>query len=194
MAACSTGELNHESAVGGTVLVESVSTDSYAWMPPPSGVTPDAPSVLPASLDRSHWPEYPMSQPISGVQHYPTYATQPRFTNDLRRQRGQYPTDLSSLDTWTDRGREQQALEGLAMPLVMAGDAILLPLRAIMTPPWSVVTTPNGPLSRVPSELPAAIRSGEPVVPLPGRLPPPPPPPPPPATSASPPSMPGTRP
>ncbi len=166
LAACSSGGLNNESAIGGTVLIESVSTDSYAWLPPASGVTPDAASVRIDSLDRSHWAEYPMSQPISGVQHYPTYATQPRFANTTRRQRGQFPTDLSSLDTATDRGREQQALEGLAMPLLVAADAVLFPIRAIMTPPWTVVTTPAGPISREPSPLPPGQAAGEPVVPL----------------------------
>lgn len=160
LGACSLGGLNNEPSLGGTVLPETFASDHVGWFAPPSGTQPDARSVDPDSLSRAQWSEYPFVHPVSGVEHFPTYRMTPQFASDTRRQRGEYPNADSVLDTTTSRGRWQQALEGLAAPAYMAADMALLPVRAVLLPPWTTVVTPRGPVNRLP-EPPTATGAAE---------------------------------
>lgn len=150
LAGCSTGSFNNETAIGNTVLPETFAYDHTGWLPPPSGVNPDAPSVKTDSLSRSHWETYPFNVPVSGVTHFPTYASEPRYNRENARSRGLFPTDDTVLQTTSDTSRCQQTAEGLAAPVWAAADILFMPLRMFTAPPWSDTVTPTGPVFRVP--------------------------------------------
>lgn len=151
LGACSGGgELNQGTAVAGTMRLETFSADHYAWMPPASGTNPDPASVDSTTLSRDHWDAYPLQVPLSGAQHYPTYSTAPEYTHATRRQRGEYPTAVSALDSSSEDSRRRLVYEGFAAPLYACGDLLLLPIRAIGTPPWAAVVSPQGPVHRTP--------------------------------------------
>lgn len=147
---CSNGEFNNETTLGGVVQAESFDSQQRSWLPGASGTNPDAPSVRTDSLSREHWGEYAYAVPVSGVTHYPTYATRLHYTDQFARQRGEFPTADSALDTSGKESRLVQVAEAVVWPVWAATDVILFPVRAFTNPPWQAVTSPKAPPARVP--------------------------------------------
>ncbi len=150
LAGCSNGEFNTESTLGGVVQAEAFDSQQRSWLPGASGTNPDAPSVRTDSLSREHWGEYAYTVPVSGVTHYPTYATRLHYTDQFARQRGEFPTVDSALDTSAKDSRLVQVAEGLVWPVWAGIDLGLLPVRAFTNPPWQAVASPKSPPARVP--------------------------------------------
>lgn len=107
----------------------------------------DKPSLN--GLDRSHWGKIKVTPAAAKTSHYPIYFT------DLK----EPCTRVSDPYVPTGEGHEAQinaALDGSTahykiedhalqlgeQPLKFALDIVLLPARAVMTPPWRDVTTP----------------------------------------------------
>lgn len=155
-----TGEVNHSSGLGGGVELETFS-DRTPVLPPP-GPNGDGPSIV--GIDRDNWPTRTVLAPAGNVEHYPTYTSglAPRYARDLPRQRGEFPTEDSALDTWTGRSRLPLATEGLAAPFYAGFDILAAPVRFFMAPPWVVVNSPGWrqrtpiPANSPPSAEPAA--------------------------------------
>lgn len=106
---------------------------------PDSGVP--APSIV--SVTRDNWRATPFAVPVSGVQHHPIYTDdKPRFARETARARGEYPTQISSLEVTTQDSNGSLALEGLAAPVRAGWDILRMPVWACWDFPWSVQQSP----------------------------------------------------
>lgn len=113
----------------------------------------DRPSIN--SLERGEWAATRQSAGFYQVESYPFYGsgvTGPRYLDGTARQRGAFPTVVSSTETFAE-GRQLTGLrEGLAGPAYALLDLVLIIPRAFMTPPWEVISTRDGtePMQRAP--------------------------------------------
>lgn len=130
------GDPNTSISVGGQPPVEVFNPDAVAF-PPRQGQTPDSPSLVSTTLSREHWPARSLDVPLDRPFHQPTY----RFNRDSRayttllaRQRGEFPTQSSALDLGSNPNTGDQALEGLAMPVLVAAELVALPFRLFTDP------------------------------------------------------------
>lgn len=145
------GDLNHSSRLGNTVGLESLG-DGSPWIgPAPAPGESDGPSVT--ALDRSAWQERTFVVPSDGARHHPTYSSglQPRYARDLARQRGEYPTAETVLDTWSPETRGAMIAEAAAASFWAALDIVSAPCRMVHAAPWSITVTPRSGPPRAPT-------------------------------------------
>lgn len=102
---------------------------------------PDEPSV--SGLDRSSWASYTVVVEREPVRHYPIYRSDPAYTSALARQRGDFPTIETALDTTNPDALRQQAAEGVAFQLWAALDIPLMVPRFFIQPPMKLTTSPT---------------------------------------------------
>lgn len=109
---------------------------------------PDQPSLT--GVDRNNWSERTMVIGDEPVLTYPTYRSNPSYTSATARQRGEYPTALSALETTNDQSLSQQTAEGFAFPFWGALDIPAMIPRVFITPPGKLVQSPVSAAPRAP--------------------------------------------
>lgn len=104
-------------------------------------------------LDRRHWPTVVLLMPSGQVEHQPYYFESLHLASGPARNEKLAPTTETVLEGSSDGG--SLLLEAAAAPFVTAGELVILPVRAIIDPPWSV--------HRSPAALPEAASASAPV-------------------------------
>ncbi len=162
-AAC-TAPQNDSNTLGGTVTLSALTADTPTGVRPASTASPDTPSLSATTFSRDHWAVARFSVPLDAPAHQPTYrSAQPDGPNDLARQRGDYPTAESALDSTSRRAAGQEIAEGFAAPLWAAFDLGLMPARALLRSPFTSTPAPDprpDGRARVPAAW-TAPRAGE---------------------------------
>jgi hypothetical protein len=89
-------------------------------------------------LNRGAWEPVPFVVPIDGIDGMPTYSRHTTFADDTARQRGEFPTPISSLelagDSLVDRRDEM-----LFAPIDSFAQAMLMVPRFFFVQPWDEV-------------------------------------------------------
>ena len=91
-------------------------------------------------FDRSTWSTHTIVIDPSQVQHHPSYGSSQTFWNTSHSVDGQ-PTIATVFKT--GNARSDELMNGLLAPLGAGIDLVLLPIRMIVTPPWSIMTSPR---------------------------------------------------
>ncbi len=99
------------------------------------GLASDAPSVR--SLDRSGWGPTLAVVPVDGTVHAPTYSRQRLYDREPARRMGLYPTLESALALDRPGNSLLRVSEILAQPVRAFAEVGFMPVRAVLTPPWS---------------------------------------------------------
>lgn len=121
--ACVTEE-NDDPAIAGKIRLEALTP-----APVNESLAPvDRPHTV---AERDQWEPILVLVPPDSVAHHPLYRTRFGEADTNRRERGEYPTPLSSLDLTTRSSERDQQREALLAPLVAAGDVLLMIPRAI---------------------------------------------------------------
>ena len=142
---CGTPSYNRENTIGDLVELESITQGVPRGLAAPIPERPDKPSLRPGTLDRNHWSQRLVIVPIDGTTHRPTYATRVDEADLIPRQRGEFPTPASVIDTSIRSNATQQAFEGLVAPFHSAVDLAMIPVRMIDRGPFTKVTSPAEP-------------------------------------------------
>jgi hypothetical protein len=178
-------------ALGGCVTPENdritvdqdLRLEAFAPVPPSTTPPPMPPAPPPSvvSVDRSNWARITLLAPVDGAAHRPTYTKRLVLTDQTARQRRQYPTALTALET-TGGSETWQQLEAPANWLVSAGDILLFPIRVLWQAPWGTRWSPDEAYARYwhpehpepppPPETPSP--AGQPMPPVPPPITPPP--------------------
>lgn len=144
LAGC-TGHLNRADG-----LISASSTDGSV-----SNELPDLagrmPGALPANetpslnggLDRSTWTPTVVRIERRQVEAQPHYATERLYDHSTARERGEWPTPLTSLEVSGNGGAA--ALEGVVAPFNAAFDLVAFPCRLFRAAPWSTTRVPSTP-------------------------------------------------
>ena len=90
-----------------------------------------------APLDRSQWPLQTIQMQAAQVEHQPTFRKATPIVASSERASGDWPTVQSAVSTDINNGNA--FLDGTLQPLGAGIDILLLPVRAIMQPPSTVV-------------------------------------------------------
>lgn len=145
----SCGHLNHDSTLGVDEELEAFGK-APAVMGRSGPGTADTASVQ--GLGRENWVERRYVVSSDGTGHLPIYTsgTQPRYADAQARQRGQFPTEESVLETWTYRARLDIMAEAVASPFWAGFDILSAPCRGVRLYPWESVYSPGGPRERAP--------------------------------------------
>lgn len=122
---------NARSTIGRDLTLPAF-TDAGAG--PVSEPKPSAPSLN--GMDRSHWATQTVLVPIDGPEHRSLYATQLTTSNKTARQRLEYPTPLSALETSRDSHATQLG-HAAAGAGYAAWDVLAMLPRMAMNAPWS---------------------------------------------------------
>jgi len=93
-------------------------------------------------LSRANWGRQAFLVPVDGTAGTTTYAPPRATLRTTARQRGQFPTAISSLDTEDGFTTAQWAEAGMSAPRA-AWDFILIGPRMFMTTPWREVRGPQ---------------------------------------------------
>jgi len=92
-------------------------------------------------LDRRHWSVTTVLIPAGQVEHQPTYFEPAHLAKGTARAEELPPTTDTVLEGPSDG--DSLLLEAAAAPFVFAGEMVILPVRAIFDPPWSVHRSPR---------------------------------------------------
>jgi hypothetical protein len=103
------------------------------------------PSVL--GVDRGNWAKSQLFVPVDATAHNPPYTKRWVLTDRTARQRREYPTALSALET-TGASESEQQLEAPANWLAAFGDIVLLPIRVFWQAPWTTRWSPDEAYAR----------------------------------------------
>lgn len=129
-----TKDRNDSVMLGEVVRMEAIS-------PPTAGYVLSDQDASVTQIDRSAWELTWVLVPVDGTAHFPTYVRYKRKVTETSRQRGEYPTDQSSLDL--AEGMEDQAWEAMTQPFRALGNAILIVPRMIYKRPWKMRESPR---------------------------------------------------
>ena len=102
---------------------------------------PTRPLGTVVSFDRSEWSPQLIELDLAQVQHHPSYGTSRPPCSMAASSMG-WPTLESAFDTGTDRSR--QLMNGVLAPPAAGLDLVVMPFRIFITPPWTVMTSPEG--------------------------------------------------
>lgn len=89
-------------------------------------------------LNRGAWEPVPFVVPIDGVDGLPTYSRHTTFADSTARQRGEFPTPISSLELSGDSLVDRRD-EALFAPLDSFAQAMLILPRFFFVQPWEQV-------------------------------------------------------
>ncbi|HAW95421.1 MAG: hypothetical protein CMJ33_01875 [Phycisphaerae bacterium] len=92
------------------------------------------------SFDRSEWSPKLIELDQSQVQHHPSYGSS-RPPCDMIDFSEAWPTLETAFGTGEDR--TGQMMNGLVAPPAAALELLVLPFRMLITPPWSIITSPR---------------------------------------------------
>lgn len=134
----------------------SAETTAAGSAPSPEGgseqtIRVDAVPTTVVDLDRSDWPSTTVGPADGRTVHHPTYVLDPRWwgdeTNPLSRMQVEWQLEEAVSGAKAENWSRGNAGDAVAAPLVAAGELAVLPVSAIMAPPWIVVETPPAPES-----------------------------------------------
>ncbi|MBX3355058.1 MAG: hypothetical protein KF724_05100 [Phycisphaeraceae bacterium] len=111
-------------------------------------------------LDRRHWDPVIIRVPGGQVEHQPTYFEPVLLASGPARNTGAAPTTDTVLEGASDGG--SLAIETVAAPFIFGGELLILPIRAIIDPPWSVHRAPSTPRPSAAESAPVDWRWVEP--------------------------------
>lgn len=149
---------NDSNALARRVPIEAYSPDAPSGLRAARIEQPDPPSLRTDSFSREHWTVSSFALPLDGTAHQPTYDSgQPHYARELRKQRGEYPDERSSLDQSTQRSALEEIAEGFAAPAWAAFDLGLMPVRMFLRQPFSDETSPTDGYERVPARWTKAV-------------------------------------
>ncbi len=146
---------NDRLSVGDALFVEGISPPPFVGVndAPASPRSNDGPSVV--ALDRNNWPTRDFAVPFDGTRHRPHYQTDLRLTDDLARQRNEYPTLASSLDLNGDELGDHawwsRLQEAFVLPLYAAGEGLLILPKLVGEPQSLEEWSPSEPYERSPA-------------------------------------------
>lgn len=86
-------------------------------------------------LSRASWEPVAFVVPVDGIDGYPTYSRQHLFADATARQRGEFPTPISSLELAGD-SLDDRRDEALFAPLDSFAQAMLIVPRLFFVQPW----------------------------------------------------------
>ncbi|MBK9189800.1 MAG: hypothetical protein IPM33_12685 [Phycisphaerales bacterium] len=122
-------------------LGEVVAMEALAMTPTrPEGTRDDQGSLT--GLSRANWGRQAFLVPVDGTAGNTTYATSFSMIDDTARQRGQFPTAISALDTNDGFTAMQWAEAGASAPMA-AWDFVLMGPRMFRSAPWHEVRGPR---------------------------------------------------
>lgn len=102
------------------------------------------------SLDRSDWTGMRVNVPNDVPMHQPRYTENVEFDRSTARNRGDYPTATSALDTVSSKSEDLQIKEAVFAPFIAGADVALMPARMIQARPWQRTQTGSDPYKRAP--------------------------------------------
>jgi hypothetical protein len=111
----------------------------------------EMPTPTVTGLDRSAWATTVMYSPPPGVDHGPLYYKTFALGTPIARDRGEYPTIDTCLQTETPDDDWTRIGETAMQPLIASLDVALMPVRFIRTPSWQRVKTRVEGYERVPT-------------------------------------------
>ena len=88
-------------------------------------------------LNRSQWQREVITVDQGQVEAQPSYGSAEPVVGELGQPWMRWPTTTTALNTQLNPDGE--ALNALLAPAVAAGNIVVFPVRALITPPWSVV-------------------------------------------------------
>lgn len=155
LAACALSgcvDTNDRLPVGDTLIVEGIAPPVVAAVdaPPATPRPDDGPSVI--GLQRENWASRPFEVPFDGTRHHPHYRGELRYTDQIARQRNEYPTLSSALDlngdeygssAWWDRLGEV-----VVTPFFALGEGLLIVPKLVGEPPALEEWSPSEPYER----------------------------------------------
>ena len=112
----------------GLSALEPAGTTAFEGTDPTGQVVP---------LDRRGWTVTTVWIDQAQVEHLPSYGSAQPVVGSLGTSSLAWPTTDSALETDVDNDAE--ALNATLAPLFAAGNLVAFPVRAVMTPPWTVV-------------------------------------------------------
>jgi hypothetical protein len=118
---------------------------------PETNLKPDEPSM--SGLDRSHWDEVVIEEPVDGVYAWHRYARVYHFTDKTTRQRGGPVTALSALERSGPTQTKLVLETATSAPLALV-DLALMPFKFFTAPPWEEVRSLPEPYWRTSAEVP----------------------------------------
>jgi hypothetical protein len=139
---CETNAYNRELTLGNQLEIEVFSPTKPVPFDPARPERPDLPSLRQDTAARTNWTLRPFTVPVSGVTHRPTYNSPRRSVETTVRQRGQFPTESSVIDTTLPGSQTDVLYEAALAPFESARDLVLFVPRAVVTPPWTRTSSP----------------------------------------------------
>lgn len=91
-------------------------------------------------LDRAGWAPVEFRLPVDGTVHHPAWRSRASFDDEPARQHGLYPTAESSLQLGERDGTLVWA--GVIEPARALVDLFAMPVRMVLSPPWSRTQSP----------------------------------------------------
>ncbi len=145
---CGTNSYNRELTLGNRVELEAVTPGVPRGLAAPLPERPDRPSLNPATLDRADWSQRLVLVPIDGTTHRPNYSDRLEAANLIARDRGEFPTIDSAIDTSVQGSATQKIVEGVRGPFHSAVSLALMPIHMFQEPPFDPVSSPQTPKPR----------------------------------------------
>jgi hypothetical protein len=122
----------------------ALNSDDADVLPPAQSFISEPPAPAAPSLtgiDRINWEPITIAPTSGAVQHHPVYFSSDAYLAPSRRSPLTSDSDIereAELATSADRIATADLAQIGLEPLQFAGDMVLLPVRLVMTPPWSV--------------------------------------------------------
>lgn len=125
--------------------VVEVQLDEAGEPLPPAQPADDTPTAL--GLDRSNFEPLMYRVPIDGTRHEFHGRDRLALTNETARQRGEFPTAVTALETGSNASTRRQTLEVLAQPIYAAGGVV----TSLLVSSSGAMVSPSGLYERAPS-------------------------------------------
>ncbi|MGQ0627196.1 MAG: hypothetical protein ACT4PL_03745 [Phycisphaerales bacterium] len=144
---CNTPSYNRELTLGNRVELEAVTDGVPRGSPVATPERPDRPSLARDVLARD-WQARRFLVPIDGVTHRPTYTERQNEVAMTRRDRGEFPTPESALDTSVKGGVAAQFAQAAGSIVRVPAEIAMMPVRMYESPPFDAVSSPSTPPER----------------------------------------------
>lgn len=113
----------------------------------------DGPSLRRGDLSRAHWAEQSYLLPIDGVRRLPDYSGTFAITDETARQRREFPTQSSALDTASEDSVLPAVGEALLWPFFAAVDILAIGPKVLFNDQLQTVRDASGRVDRRPAAL-----------------------------------------
>lgn len=148
--ACQGYERNDRLPLGSKVVPHALHLEHVGPATAPIDATTQADVAPGASLAssgasparRTDWPVTIVLAPVDGVVHGPIYTRDIEFGSSGYRDAARYPKRPAWALSTQPRQPRHALLDAAVAPLIATTDVVLLPLRMLLTPPWTNVQSP----------------------------------------------------